>query len=217
MTEPDDLASVVEVEARQALAEGRHEVFTNVVLRGYGKEVLTYISLMQREDDDAAEVFAHFAEGVWRSAAQFRDHSSVRTWAYAIARRASLHHRRDKQRRERRFTAFADHPALAALEARVRTETLTYLRTERMTKLAALRASLPEQERELLMLRVDRRLAWQDLARVLAEEGELDSEVELKKRAARLRKQFQALKERLRAAAKHEGLLEPDNEGEVRR
>lgn len=217
MTEPDAGASVVEVEARQALAEGRHDAFTNVVLRGYGKEILSFISAMQRQDDDAAEVFAHFAEGVWRSAPNFRDHSSIRTWAYAIARRASLHHRRDRKRRERRFTAFADNPALSELEAQVRTETLTFLRTERMTKLAALRASLPEQERELLMLRVDRRLAWQDLARVLADEGELDSEVELKKRAARLRKQFQALKERLRAAAKTQGLLEPDEEGEVRR
>ncbi len=217
MTEADAGASVVEVEARQALAEGRHDAFTNVVLRGYGKEILSFISAMQRHDDDAAEVFAQFAEGVWRSAAQFRDHSSVRTWAYAIARRASLHHRRDKKRREKRFVAFADHPVLSELEAQVRTETLTFLRTERMSKLAALRASLPERERELLMLRVDRRLAWQDLARVLADEGELESEVELKKRAARLRKQFQALKERLRAAAKHEGLLEPDAEPEVRR
>ncbi|MBL8743041.1 MAG: hypothetical protein JNK04_18155 [Myxococcales bacterium] len=85
-----------------------------------------------------------------------------------------------------------------------------------MTKLAELRASLPEQERELLILRIDRRLAWQDLARVLAEDGELDTDVELKKRAARLRKQFQALKERLRTAAKHRGLLDQD-EREVRR
>ena len=216
MTEPDAGASVVEVEARQALAEGRHDTFTNVVLRGYGKEILSFISAMQRQDDDAAEVFAQFAEGVWRSAAQFREQSSVRTWAYAIARRASLHHRRDKKRREKRFVAFAEHPALAELEAAVRTDTLSYLRTERMTKLAELRASLPEQERELLILRIDRRLAWQDLARVLAEDGELDTDVELKKRAARLRKQFQALKERLRTAAKHRGLLDQD-EREVRR
>jgi RNA polymerase sigma-70 factor (ECF subfamily) len=62
----------------------------------------------------------------------------------------------------------------------------------------------------LLVLRIDRQLAWNDLARVLAETGGEAplSDAAVAKEAARLRKQFQVLKEKLRGMAKKEGLLD---------
>ncbi len=192
-----------------ALFSGQRDEAVTLILRGYGREVLDYLAALHRSDDDAADVFSLFAEAIWKAAPSFRGGSSVRTWAYGIARRTSLRYRRDERRRRRRFQSFEGRPHLAEVEAQVRTETLSFLRTPKRTKLAALRASLSDAERELLLLRIDRKLAWNDLVLVLAEgaAAEAPSSEELRRRAARLRKQFQALKDRLRAAARADGLV----------
>jgi RNA polymerase sigma-70 factor, ECF subfamily len=60
------------------------------------------------------------------------------------------------------------------------------------------------------VLRIDRGLSWSDLARVL-HEGEEDAALDdeaLAREAARLRKRFQLVKDKLREMAKKEGLLE---------
>jgi RNA polymerase sigma-70 factor, ECF subfamily len=74
-----------------------------------------------------------------------------------------------------------------------------HLRTEIKDKVAALREQLDEEDRTILILRVDRKLAWQDIARVLAEEDISGSEAT--KRSAALRKRFERIKERLRKLA----------------
>ena len=99
----------------------------------------------------------------------------------------------------------------------VTAETLAYFsqrppQAERDSRFAlvALRDGLPDEDRMLLVLRVDRGLAWNDLARILSEEegDRATDDASLAKEAARLRKRFQLVKERLREMAKREGLLE---------
>ncbi|HEY4059502.1 MAG TPA: hypothetical protein VGM39_22945, partial [Kofleriaceae bacterium] len=60
-----------------------------------------------------------------------------------------------------------------------------------------LRETLPEEDQLLLVLRVERELEWRDLSRVMNPEQELDEEM-LTRESARLRKRFQAVKDRLR-------------------
>jgi RNA polymerase sigma-70 factor (ECF subfamily) len=100
------------------------------------------------------------------------------------------------------------------MEARVRTQTLTFLRTQTKKRIAELRDELPEDDRVLLILRVDRGLAWVELARVLLGEridgGHDDATV--KREAVRLRKRFQLVKERLTQLAEKEGLLGGEGE-----
>jgi RNA polymerase sigma-70 factor (ECF subfamily) len=135
--------------------------------------------------------------------------SSLRTWAYAIARNVSRTRRRDAARRRRRAPATGDS-ALEHVAQAVRTETIGFLRTEKRTRLQALRDGLPEEDRMLLVLRVDRQLAWNDLARILGDaEGRepLDGPA-LARETARLRKRFQLVKDKLRELAKKEGLIE---------
>lgn len=194
----------------EALAASDWRGATTLILEEYGPEVLGFLSSLHR-DGDAEEVFSLFAEAVWRGVPTFERRSSARTWAYAIARRASLQHRRAARRRAQRFQPFDDDAELAALEARVRTETLTFMRTETRSRLAALREALAIEDQELLMLRVDRKLAWDELAHVLSETPLVDADA--KRAAARLRKRFQLLKERLRDAAKAAGLLPNDADG----
>jgi RNA polymerase sigma-70 factor (ECF subfamily) len=179
------------------------------LLRGYGPEVFAFLVAVQRSEVDAGDVFAELAEALWRGLPSFGWESSARTWTYAVARNISRRRRRDAARLERRAPR-VDDSALDGVAAQVRTQTAAFLRTETKTRLQALRDSLPEADRMLLVLRVDRRMSWNDLARILHEgdEGSSLDDAELAREAARLRKRFQLVKDRLREMAKKEGLLE---------
>jgi len=54
---------------------------------------------------------------------------------------------------------------------RVRSETAPRLRTAVRTQLAAIRNELAEEDRALLILRVDRGLSWKEIARVIDAPG----------------------------------------------
>jgi hypothetical protein len=58
----------------------------------------------------------------------------------------------------------------------------------------------------ILVLHVDRGMAWNELAQVMAEDDELAGPA-LTKESARLRQRFHRLTERLRELARQEGLL----------
>ncbi len=183
---------------------------TEVALRGYGREIFEFLAALHRRGDDASEVFSLFAEGVWRGLPRFGWRSSFRTWAYGVARKASLRFRRDARRRAARAAPLPEGSRLSAIVAEVRTETLPFLRTDQKSRFALLRESLPSEDQALLMLRVDRQLSWLDLARVLHEDDEAPLEGEaLKREAARLRKRFQLLKEKLYEMGRREGLVPP--------
>lgn len=215
------LQESVEERAGRALAAGNHDLAATLVLREYGAEVTRFLGALHRDHDDAAEVFSEFTEALWRAVPSFERRSSLRTWMYAIARHVSLRHRRDARRRRTRFEPFAESSPFVAVEAEVRSATLSYLRTERRTRLSALRDSLPVEDQMLLVLRVDRKLAWNDLAIVLTgdeapggalSDGAGQSGEALKREAARLRKRFQVLKEKLRELGRREGLLDDDRD-----
>jgi RNA polymerase sigma-70 factor (ECF subfamily) len=164
------------------------------LVKGYGPEIWTYLAgVLRASDDDLGDVFAAFCEDVCRGLPRFRFASSVRTWAYVIARRAALRHLREARRRTRRF----DGPAeLEAIAAAVRSTTVEHLRTTNHERLASLRDGLDHDERTILILRVDRQLPWREIARVMADD-DLDGEA-LRKREQVLRKKFEAIKRQLR-------------------
>ncbi|WP_050435150.1 RNA polymerase sigma factor [Chondromyces crocatus] len=184
-----------------------------IALRGYGREIFEFLAALHRQDDDAAEVFSLFAEGLWRGLPRFGWRSSFRTWAYAVARKASLRFRRDARRRAARGAPLPDSSRLEAIAAEVRTQTQSWLQTERKNRFTALRESLPSEDQALLLLRVDRQLSWIDLARVLHEDDGAPLEGDaLKREAARLRKRFQLIKEKLYEMGRREGLVRRDDD-----
>ena len=201
-------ASEPEAAIRHQCERGAYDDATKAALDLYGRQVLGFLCAAHKNEADASEIFSVFAEDLWKSLAGFAWECSLRTWAYMLARRAAARVLRQKWRAR---AVLGSSPALSKLVQEVRTETLAYLRTETKTRLRALRDSLDEDDRTLLMLRVDRGLAWDELARVFSE-GDLD-EAAQKREAARLRKRFQLVKEKLKALAKREGLL--PSKGEV--
>jgi RNA polymerase sigma-70 factor (ECF subfamily) len=190
-----------ESDIRAAWDRGDFAEATTTTLRRYGPEVLGFLVTTQRDHDAAEEAFSVFAERLWQKMSKFEWKCSIRTWAYLLARNAvaDLHRREARHRRSR--VAMSKAP-ISKIAARVRTETMTLLRTEKRSAIARLRDELSEEDRSLLVLRLNRELGWRDIAMVFgADDDAVDRE------AARLRKRFQLVKERLRALGKARGLV----------
>jgi RNA polymerase sigma-70 factor, ECF subfamily len=181
-----------------------------LALRTYGPEIMGFLHATHRDEADAADVFSSFCHDMWVGLPKFAWHSSFRTWAYVLARHASLRARRKSGRRSRVERVASRPSELGKVEARVRTDTLAFLKTEVRDRFRALREGLLEDDQLLLVLRVDRQLDYKDIARVLAEPGAVLSDDELTREAARLRKRFQLVKAMLRKAGREAGLVTTD-------
>lgn len=145
------------------------------------------------------------SEQLWKGLPKFRWQSSLRTWAYALARHAALDHAKLAGRRRAVLVTADEQQHLSQVAERVRSQTQSYLKTARRSAVDALRASLPEDDQRLLVLRVDRDLQWNELAEIFLDDPNADA-AELKKEAARLRKRFQLVKEKLLEQGKKQGL-----------
>jgi DNA-directed RNA polymerase specialized sigma24 family protein len=130
---------------------------------------------------------------MWKGLPKFRWESTLRVWAYRIARNEFLHTARATTRAKREVPV---SEVMSALIARVKSTTPLHERSDVKDRFSQLRAALDPEDHMLLGLRLDRRMAWTDIAKVLGEE-------ETGSRAtAALRNRFERLKARLRSAAK---------------
>jgi len=173
------------------------------VLRTYGDELAEYLVAVARSDTDGGDAFAQCAIDVWRGLPGFRWEASLRTWCYRLARHALARVRRDPARRRNQPLPSQQ---LGELAAQIHSRTADHLRTAVKDRVRELRLRLSPEDQTILILRVDRDLAWRDIAAVLGDEGEALTEPELVRRAAMLRKRFERIKDELRALAKAEGL-----------
>jgi RNA polymerase sigma-70 factor (ECF subfamily) len=186
---------------RQRCEVGDHAEATTAALRAYGVELLGFLRALAGDHDLAAEAFAELGEDVWRGLPRFRWESSLRSWLYALARNALAQLRRDPRRRRERNLPLSLAPDIAAA---VRTVTIEIQRTAVKDEFRVLREQLDPEEHEILLLRLDRGMAWKDIARVI---GGLGGDDDLDARAAALRKRFERAKQRLKKLAIERGLI----------
>jgi len=192
----------LEPELRRQFDAGELHAVATAAIRAYGPELYGLLVGLARDADAAAEIFAGVCEKLWRALPAFRWESSLRVWAYVITRHHFLHWTRDRDR-QRRQVALSDVSQLSELAAQVRTATAAHLRTEVKDGFAKLRETLAPDDQLLLNLRVEGNMPWNDIARVLAEDGATPSAREV----AALRKRFERLKRELQALAKANNLL----------
>lgn len=190
---------------RRLCLKREFDAATTAALRGYGPEIYGFLLGFHRQEEDAAEVFSLFSERVWKGLATFDWASSFRTWAYTIARNTSITYRGTAVKRARRFTALPD--GMSQIAEDVRSVTQSFLKTEVKDRVARLRESLSSDDQMLLVLRVDRKLAWLELARVLRDGETPVSDEELNRESAKLRKRFQVIKEKLLELSRVEGAI----------
>jgi RNA polymerase sigma-70 factor (ECF subfamily) len=179
-----------EEKIRAHLQERDYERAATLALEQYGSEILGFLVAVHRNRADANDVFGAFCEDLWVGLPTFRGEARLRTWAYTLAHHASARFARDPHRRRRARTS--EHPALSALEARIRTQTPSFLGAAAKDLVSRLRERLSPDDQALLTLRIDRDLAWDEIAEVM------DAS------AAALRKRFERIKERLKAMAEEE-------------
>ena len=181
---------------RAHLARGEHDEAATAILEGYGPALFGYLCSLL-DEDDAKDAFAIAAEDVWRGIGGFRGDATARAWAYRVAWHAAARFSRDayRRRRERLPSSAASRLAASAISQSA------LLPGSRRDRLRKLRASLAADEQTLLVLRVDRELEWEEIAAVLAGDGE---EIE----AAALRKRYERLKDKLERLAREQGLLD---------
>lgn len=172
---------------------------TTAALRLYGVELGGFLRALANHHDLAAEAFAELGEDVWRGLPRFRWEASLRSWMYTLARNALTQLRRDPRRRAERNLPLSIAPELAAV---VRTVTLEIQRTEVKDEFRVLREQLDPEEHEILLLRLERGLAWKDIARILGGDDQIDA------RASALRKRFERAKQRLKKLAIEHGLIQ---------
>lgn len=188
---------------RDLLSSGKVPEAVEGAIRLYGPELLGFIAALVRDHDVAGDVFSEACEDVWRGLAGFRGASSLRTWLYTVTRHACSRYFDNGYQRGRRPLSAADR--LDEVQAQVRTQTLTYLRTETRSAVQRLRDGLTPEQQTLLILRVDRQLSWNDIACIVSD-GELDEEG-IKREAAACRKRFERAMDRLKDLAKQAGLV----------
>ncbi|HEX8112623.1 MAG TPA: sigma-70 family RNA polymerase sigma factor [Kofleriaceae bacterium] len=184
--------------ARELLRAGDTRGTATLVLRELGPEVLGFLSGVLGEAD-ADEVYSAWSERLWRSLKGFEGRCSLRTWTYVLARREISRFRKGMRRHaEGRVPLSQLQDVLAVPKSRTRTT----MATAKQQQLTALRDELPIEDRTLLILRVDRKLSFDEIALAFAENPESVTEVDRRREAARLRKRFQLVKQRLVARAR---------------
>jgi RNA polymerase sigma-70 factor (ECF subfamily) len=193
----------VEEAIRQHADRGDFKEAAHVALRAYGDEVYGFLVVRMRGEQDASDVFSDLTEDIWRGLPEFAFRCSFRTWMYILARNAASRFEKVPTNQRRRRVTISKLPEAAD---RSRTATKPYLRTDAKDELSALRQKLDPDEQTLLVLRLDRQLSWADVALVMAD-VEDPSPDELRRLAARYRKRFEAIKQRLSELATEHGLL----------
>jgi RNA polymerase sigma-70 factor (ECF subfamily) len=201
--------------ARELLRAGDTRGAATLVLRELGPEVLGFLAGVLG-DVDADEVYSAWSERLWRSLKGFEGRCSLRTWTYVLARREISRFRKGMRRHAEGRVPLSELQDVLAVPG---TRTRNTIATAKQRQLTALRDELPIEDRTLLILRVDRKLSFDEIALVFAENLESVTEVERseteggagggaprgidrRREAARLRKRFQLIKQRLVARAR---------------
>lgn len=180
----------------ELVAAGSLERATEAAIRTWGSEIIGWLGSLSPSEADAHDAFSRMSEELWRSLPRFDGRCSLRTWCYMLARQAAARQR--AQPRHRHEVLVSELPSLAGVVKE------TWHTTRRGEQLAAnvyaeIRQELDEEDRTLVVLRVDRGLSWRDIAQVLLDED--DSEESVTRKAATLRKQFERVKRELRELA----------------
>jgi len=194
---------VIEAQIHEALVAGDRSRAATLTVEAYGGEVLAFIEDRVKSGGDAEEVFSDLLEELWESLERFRGDCSMRTWCYLLARRGVGKQWRGLGVRRKRELSSGN---FSALEEVARSRTAPFLRTEVKSRARELRETLPEEEQQLLLLRIERDLPFADIARIMSDDESLSAEA-LSREASRLRKRFQLAKDRLTTLLVSEGLV----------
>jgi RNA polymerase sigma-70 factor (ECF subfamily) len=193
---------------RKRVEAGQTDAAATMAIQEYGPELLGFLHAILKSPADADDVFSTVCERMWTHLDGFRWSCAFRTWMYSIARNCAHNRLAARRREQARNVPLSNASQAQELAAAVRSSTAAHLRTEAKSRLRTLRDRLPPDERILLVLRLDRRLPWPEIAIVLAD-GDLELNA-LGREAARLRQRFTRLKAKVTDMLRGDGLVDDD-------
>ena len=185
-----------EAELRALLDAGHIDLAIERTVRAYGAELITWLVSMFENEADAYDAFSRMCEELCRSYTRFDRRCSIRTWCYMLARHAAFHVR--AQPRKRNEVPLSELPSVLGAVSHA-WNTTRRAKQHAQSIYAEIRRQLDDDDQALLVLRVDRDLAWRDIAIVFL--GEDASGDEVTRKAAMLRKHFGRVTQRLRELA----------------
>jgi RNA polymerase sigma-70 factor (ECF subfamily) len=192
---------------RKAFDAGDFQTAASSTLQVYSAEIFNFLAARLRSTSDAEEVISMFAEDLWKGLPSFGWRCSMRTWAYTLARHAASRYASSPPQRGRHNLPLSYPGVISKLVESIRHTTRAYQQTDTKDRFRALRDQLDDDDRTLLMLRVDRGMSWRDLAIALNGDPDLSDEA-LAREAARLRKAFERVRAEIKRLATRDGLLD---------
>jgi RNA polymerase sigma-70 factor (ECF subfamily) len=187
--DPEQGRSPLDADVRRLLLAGRARDAADLLLARLSPEIRPFLYRLLGDVALADEAHSATSERLWRGLTTFRWECSLRSWSYIIARREANRCRARQQRAaaaETTLSAADDLPARSAPTSR-------RFSTTQSDVLEEVRASLSDEDRDLLVMRVERGLAWKEIALAfLAEEAPGAKSVN--REAARLRQRFRSIR-----------------------
>ena len=180
----------LEGRVRALLDSDAYDAAVTLVIEVLGPDVLDYFRTALQEDE-AQDALQYWSQEVWRFLRQFRWEGSLRGWAYQVARRSMYRILRRGYRTREEHLSSSAISRVGPMVGASRGST-----AEQQRGLEMLRANLDPEDQELLTLRIDRELEWEEIA------GVLDST------AVVLRKRYERLTKRLVQMARDRGLID---------
>jgi RNA polymerase sigma-70 factor (ECF subfamily) len=182
--------AALEARVRSLLEKGEYEAAVTLVIEAFRPDVLASLST-RLDEDEANDALSLWSEAVWKDLRSFRWQASLRAWANGVAKHScSRIIRKPHRHREQHLSSSAASWMAASIGASAA------ISSEQHQKLAVLRGMLDEDEQELLTLRIDRGLEWEEIAYIL------------ETNPAALRKRMERLKKKLEQLARDLGLLD---------
>lgn len=174
----------------------------------YGAELYSFLlARFPGKSAYADDAFSEFSESLCRGVPAFEWRCPMRSYCYKLARSAAARIGRAPYNKNDRRVPLSQSADVSAALDKARTSTAPYLQTIMKDEVAKLRESLSDEDRELLTLRIDRKLPWREIAFVMSDSpAELTGDEERRFEAA-LRQRFSDIKKRIRRKAQERGLL----------
>jgi RNA polymerase sigma-70 factor, ECF subfamily len=182
-------------EVHQLVATGREREAADLLLTQLSPELRPFLHRLLGDGALADEALSATGERLWLGLGKFRWDCSLRSWSYIVARREASRCRNRHRMIAGRLTTLSSAEEMAAPRA----TSERVLSTTRRDILEDLRAKLSDEDRDLLVLRVERGLAWKDIAAAFLEEDVRDDDT-IRREAARLRQRYRAIRVSVAAA-----------------
>ncbi len=198
----------IEDRIKEAFEIADYDTAATLFIEQFGGDILEFLAGRLNDPPDVAEVFSIFAENFWKALPGFQWRTTMRSWALVLARNAAYHFRNSPEKRLVHPTTISSKKSkFAQAVTKLRDVTKMHLCTEVKSQMRKIYDELPDDDRSLLFLRIDKQLSWQDIAVIMSGQGEEMKQAERKQWANRLRQRFHVVKQRLKDLAKDEGLI----------